>query len=772
MNNTHAPPSTERESRGDLARRDVPQQDSRVRFGFASKLMVMISVPLAALVLLLGFEVAERLSHQRALQRVVVASALVADAEDVTVALQRERGLSSLYLSSGGSFARGELISQWGRTDAAVADLQSALADIGESRDRRLFVPQYYNVIARLGEVVTMRQQILTLDATWPESLAFYTDLVTHNHDSFRNLARLSRLDADLAALFIGFDHLSEAAEATGIERAVVSKVLVEGSIEVSELDRLKQLAVRQELSLQWYGDHGLFGQAIAQNAHIVEVRRQLENGDLSMDPLLWFDIATAHAEILHATSDEVLAHMAARSVNLANEDRTAMWRFFAFGTLILAASLIIAAAVGRRLSKRIVKLTGVARAIQAGDFTQQLDDRGGDELAVLGVAFTQMTDDLTTLNRTLEDRVEERTAELRSMEVRSRTMLETIPDLIARINSDGVYLDFMHADVGASDGSSVFPPAEEFVGRHIEDALLPKLADELMAAFRRAHDSGETQHLEYRIPIGEDIRDREARVVAIPESDETLVVVRDITERKADEIRLQKLIRSKDELIASISHELRTPLTAVVGFAELLREAESGVSPTEQEAMIESIADQASDISNIVEDLLVAARAEIDTLYVARVPVDLGAQLAQVLEVLRDASVHDVEIVNPPVVALGDPARIRQILRNLLTNAVRHGGDHIQVRIRRDGTMALIQVCDDGPGIAQEDRDAIFDAYERSRITPGLPGSVGLGLTVSRSLARLMEGDVTYRYENTNSIFEVTLPCPPINGSSIDLSR
>jgi signal transduction histidine kinase len=71
------------------------------------------------------------------------------------------------------------------------------------------------------------------------------------------------------------------------------------------------------------------------------------------------------------------------------------------------------------------------------------------------------------------------------------------------------------------------------------------------------------------------------------------------------------------------------------------------------------------------------------------------------------------------------------------------------------------VSVIDDGPGVAAEDRERIFEAYQRARQAPGLPGSVGLGLSVSRQLALLMEGDLTYRHEAGESIFELSLPKP-----------
>ncbi len=115
-------------------------------------------------------------------------------------------------------------------------------------------------------------------------------------------------------------------------------------------------------------------------------------------------------------------------------------------------------------------------------------------------------------------------------------------------------------------------------------------------------------------------------------------------------------------------------------------------------------------------------------------------------------------------VAAWADPARARQIIRNLLTNAVRYGGESIRVRSARHNGKVLVSVMDDGPGIPEEQREAIFEPYHRAHRLGTQPESVGLGLTVSRQLARLMAGDLTYRFDGDRSIFELVLPAsaPP----------
>jgi signal transduction histidine kinase len=115
---------------------------------------------------------------------------------------------------------------------------------------------------------------------------------------------------------------------------------------------------------------------------------------------------------------------------------------------------------------------------------------------------------------------------------------------------------------------------------------------------------------------------------------------------------------------------------------------------------------------------------------------------------------------------AYADPIRVRQIIRNLLVNAWRYGGLEIRVALEERDNWAQVHVTDDGPGIPPEDRERVFEPYERAHHRFGQPASVGLGLTVSRQLARLMGGTLTYEYENGWSKFSLSLPRPPAGES------
>lgn len=231
-----------------------------------------------------------------------------------------------------------------------------------------------------------------------------------------------------------------------------------------------------------------------------------------------------------------------------------------------------------------------------------------------------------------------------------------------------------------------------------------------------------------------------------------------DISEQVRAQDQLEAAVASKDQLIASVSHELRTPLTAILGFAEVLRSDSETLATEESVELIQSIANQTADLTNIVEDLLVAARADNQTLTVARVPVNLRAQAAQVLETMGNERGAEIDLGGVVTRGWGDPARVRQILRNLISNAFRYGGGTIEVVTYDRDSSSCVAVIDNGAGVPEEEREHIFEPYQRAPHAQEVAASMGLGLTVSRKLAKLMEGSLTYEYEAGKSIFEFAL--------------
>ena len=249
------------------------------------------------------------------------------------------------------------------------------------------------------------------------------------------------------------------------------------------------------------------------------------------------------------------------------------------------------------------------------------------------------------------------------------------------------------------------------------------------------------------------------SRIAVTLENGELKDSLAEVTELKE---QLEQAARSKDQFIASISHELRTPLTAVVGLAHELTGGNAFISTEEAVELVALIADQSAELSYIVEDLLVAARADIGTLNLKLERVDLSAAIESVIAGhLSSTDATRVNTSRAPwsTYCLADGFRVRQILRNLVTNATRYGGNEIWMDVDQRESTVVITVADNGPGIPSGDEELIFQPYGRVECGRVEPASVGLGLAVARQLAQLMHGELEYRRVADHTEFCLTLP-------------
>ena len=213
---------------------------------------------------------------------------------------------------------------------------------------------------------------------------------------------------------------------------------------------------------------------------------------------------------------------------------------------------------------------------------------------------------------------------------------------------------------------------------------------------------------------------------------------------------------KAKDEFVATVSHELRNPIAVVVGLGEELSANYDTFTDEDRKDIAALIARQAEDASWLIEDLLVAYRDDVTRVTVFPQVFDIVKEAERVLEVV-DYPVA-VEVRGEEARVFADPRRTRQIVRNLVSNALRYGGDEISIRIEVIGDRLELRVCDNGPPIDSEDVERIFRPFERGS-GPEHPKSVGLGLSVGRRLARLMNGDLTYRHSNGMTCFVLSLP-------------
>jgi signal transduction histidine kinase len=224
------------------------------------------------------------------------------------------------------------------------------------------------------------------------------------------------------------------------------------------------------------------------------------------------------------------------------------------------------------------------------------------------------------------------------------------------------------------------------------------------------------------------------------------VIVDLDVTDLRATQRSLSDAVEAKDRLVATIAHELRNPVTSMVGFTSILDSDWETLDDASRREMASLTATQASDVALLLEDLLAAAAGP--TVPVSDDALELDVVLAGV----------DLEgftrQVEPGVIVWGDQLRIRQIVRNLVSNARRYGGPtrELHVEVHRD--QIRVSVRDDGQGLVTGLASRLFEPLA----TGGASGSLGLGLSVSRQLARAMGGDLGFDRRSGWTVFELIL--------------
>ncbi len=243
---------------------------------------------------------------------------------------------------------------------------------------------------------------------------------------------------------------------------------------------------------------------------------------------------------------------------------------------------------------------------------------------------------------------------------------------------------------------------------------------------------------------------------------------------RQDDQEQLKASNESKDRLLASVSHEIRTPLTAIVGLSEEIVAGQPNLDGEEIGELSGIIAVQSRELAELVEDLLVASRAEFGNLSIKPDHIDLREEVDSVVRGIGEAhpTTKRIAVVGGEISAWADPLRCRQIIRNLVTNAIRYGGDRIAIMVQQHRGQAQILVADDGSGVGAAESELIFERYYRSQQSPTQPGSVGIGLAVSRQLAEMMGGTLRYVGSADEARFELSLPMSAPEPVLIGVSR
>jgi signal transduction histidine kinase len=218
-----------------------------------------------------------------------------------------------------------------------------------------------------------------------------------------------------------------------------------------------------------------------------------------------------------------------------------------------------------------------------------------------------------------------------------------------------------------------------------------------------------------------------------------------------------RRVLQAKDEFISSISHELRTPLTSIYGFSEVLID-QGLVDPDEAHTLISVINEESAQLNRMVEDLLTIARDDTGDIVYNIAEFDVTAELETVAMPLQRSGT-DIEIACPPTMVRADQLRVRQVLRNLLSNVHKWGGEDVFVTCHSSEGIAVITVADNGSGVPPELERRLFSRYMHEGDEALTTGTIGLGLAVVKILVDGMDGDIRYERDEGWTRFVVSLP-------------
>jgi signal transduction histidine kinase len=291
---------------------------------------------------------------------------------------------------------------------------------------------------------------------------------------------------------------------------------------------------------------------------------------------------------------------------------------------------------------------------------------------------------------------------------------------------------------------TEVFTLATDEAAREREIALLQQRARSLVAELDHRRD--------LEAALRQALQDRSR-------AEEALVGAKDQAENAA---------RVKSEFLALMSHELRTPLNSILGYQDLLEHGVGGQISAEQRAYLSRMRSCTQQLLRLIDQVLNLSRIETTKLELNREVVDLRRVVRETAAIIEPSAMRRglfLEVSAPSkddLTAVTDGVAVRQILINLLTNAIRFtevGG--IRVRVAAHDGHAHVEVIDSGIGIRAEDQDRVFEPFvQLESVVNRRHGGSGLGLAVSRDMARLLGGDITVRSElGRGSTFTFILP-------------
>jgi two-component system phosphate regulon sensor histidine kinase PhoR len=411
----------------------------------------------------------------------------------------------------------------------------------------------------------------------------------------------------------------------------------------------------------------------------------------------------------------------------------------FVVGAVVaLSAVALYLAAARVRQRERATAIVAVARRYSVGDLSRPSPDYGDDDLGDVARAMDQSVQEL---GRRLDSLARDR--------ARMEAILSSMVEGVLVVDEQG------RLQLVNDAARRLLKLEREARARpYVEAIRHPGIVDQIGRAL--GGEQPDMLELSLTLDVSRVLVARVTPVVATGRG--AVLVMHDITDlRKADQIRR--------DFVANVSHELRTPLTALKGYAEALMDEPDDADARERFLAI--IHRQASRMEGLVKDLLRLARLDAGQETLELAPCDVESVIAGVLTDVDQAVAGknqrlETHVAPDARVLMADPAKLHDVLRNLVENAVNYTPEGGSVRVeasRDDGWFHLI-VRDTGPGIPPEDLARVFERFYRVDKSRARPGGTGLGLAIVKHLVQVMGGTVVADNEpGAGERFTVRLP-------------
>ncbi|MBN9518666.1 HAMP domain-containing protein [bacterium] len=412
-------------------------------------------------------------------------------------------------------------------------------------------------------------------------------------------------------------------------------------------------------------------------------------------------------------------------------------------GALVVVLAAVPAYVMARRFARPLGDLTTGASRLAEGDLGHVIRVVGSREHAGLAAAFNAMSGKLAaTFAQLAHDREQ------------LRAILSGMVEGVVAIDPDQRVM-FANARAGAL---LEFDPGVA-VGRRLWEVARQRGFQEIVEKGL----GGTAEHrdeLDWKGPVGRSLTVYVSRLPG-PAAAGAVVVVHDTTE-------LRRLERLRQDFVANVSHELKTPLAVISSTVEALLDGAAD-DPDTCTAFLARVGDESARLMDLIQDLLSLARVESGELGLEPEPVPLDRAIADCLErhahraEAKTMTLVEKPPADGPVAALADPGALRQVLDNLVDNAIKYtpNGGRITIRWSAAGGQVYLEVQDTGIGISEADQLRIFERFYRAdKARSRDAGGTGLGLAIVKHLVQAMRGTVRVSSKlGAGTTFRITLP-------------